>query len=296
MSSFIKENTRKSLFKWKKILLSCLFNNYYPNYTHTTLHKNKKQNTTLRKPWSEKILNTEQEIIKNKQSTLWLGKTHDTNRLYPWTKIQERLIKQTTLHIRNQIINTKRLKFTTQLTQFKRQWTMNPQYIQNIHYRLLFKTKQNKHMTRQHIQQNNLKHLSKNTAIKEIMNTTYGKHKTTLTYNKNNKWKNNTNSNKKHAIAITEYRKLKLKLNKKKDLKEKLDTTISKLPHHKKEIKNKRGYQKNETLITHTPRYDNFKICNLIIKDNIINKIHIQQHRKMNNLEKLTHKKNIKWP
>ena len=151
-------------------------------------------------------------------------------------------------------------------------------------------------MTRQHIQQNNLKHLSKNTAIKEIMNTTYGKHKTTLTYNKNNKWKNNTNSNKKHAIAITEYRKLKLKLNKKKDLKEKLDTTISKLPHHKKEIKNKRGYQKNETLITHTPRYDNFKICNLIIKDNIINKIHIQQHRKMNNLEKLTHKKNIKWP
>ena len=83
-------------------------------------------------------------------------------------------------------------------------------------------------MTRQHIQQNNLKHLSKNTAIKEIMNTTYGKHKTTLTYNKNNKWKNNTNSNKKHAIAITEYRKLKLKLNKKKDLKEKLDTTI---PH-----------------------------------------------------------------
>ena len=78
----IKENTRKrnkiiKNIKWKKILLSCLFNNYYPNYTHTTLHKNKKQNTTLRKPWSEKILNTEQEIIKNKQSTLWLGKTHD---------------------------------------------------------------------------------------------------------------------------------------------------------------------------------------------------------------------------
>ena len=211
------------------------------------------------------------------------------------------------------IINNKTL-LPKRNTIIKRQWTMNPQYIQNIHYirKLLLNTEQEiikNNVTRKNsrskintwlrhnIQQNNLKHLSKNTAIKEIMNTTYGKHKTyTLTYNKNNKWKNNTNSNKKHAIAITEYRKLKLKLNKKKDLKEKLDTTISKLPHHKKEIKNKRGYQKNETLITHTPRYDNFKICNLIIKDNIINKIHIQQHRKMNNLEKLTHKKNIKWP
>ena len=35
----IKENTRKrnkiiKNIKWKKILLSCLFNNYYPNYTH----------------------------------------------------------------------------------------------------------------------------------------------------------------------------------------------------------------------------------------------------------------------
>ena len=279
--------------KKEKILLSCLFNNYTTNYSYTILHK-KKLIPPKNKIWRELLLNnTEQNTPHNYQSILWLGKTYDINRLYPWTKRQEKLTKQTTIHIRNQLPHKKNIRFTTLYPKFKRQWTMHPQTKQNIHYRLLFKTNTLREKTTP--LQYNLKHLSKNKKIKELMNTVYGKHKTTYLHNKNN----NTNIkiiNNKKAATIIEYRKLKLKqLKQKKNLKEKLDAIISTHIQNKKKMKNKRGYQKNERLPTHISKHDNFKICNLIIKNNTMNRIHIQQHRKLNNLEK-TNNNTIKWP
>ena len=269
-------------FKKEKILLSCLFNNYTSNPTHTILHKKKILPTRITKPWRETLLSTEQKHIINKQSTLWLGKTHDINRLYPWTKIQENITKQTLLHIRNKITPDKKLRFTTQPICLQRQWTMYPQNKQQIHYRLLFKTRNKQNYTTN--KQYNLKHLSNNNNIKKLMNTIYGKHKTTNLHNKNyikEIYKKNT----KKAITITEYSKQKISTKIGTNLKERLDARTTIYPSKKKRGKNKTGYQKNERLPTHTHQHDNFKICNLIIKNNLINKIHIQEHRKLNHTQ-----------
>ena len=114
------------------------------------------------------------------------------------------------------------------------------------------------------------------------MNTIYGKHKTNNLHNKNyikETLKKNTNK----AITITEYSKQKISAKINTHLKERLDARTTIYPPKKKRRKNKTGYQKNERLPTHTHQHDNFKICNLIIKNNLINKIQIQEHRKLNN-------------
>ena len=279
-----------STHKKEKILLSCLYNNHLPNQTFTILHKKTYNNKINENKLGGNLPNIKQNSTYNIQSTLWLRKTYDINRLYPWTKIQKRLTKLTKLNIRNQILAERKIRFTTQQPQLKRQWAMHPLTTHHTHYRLLFKTKYNPTQQINTIKQHNIKNLTKNTHIKNIMNVVYGKHKIRHIDNKNNNKNESKKPNK--TITIIEYSKLKLKRWTKKNLTEKLDTNTTTHIYKKHTLKNKGGYQKNEKLSTHTPQYDNFKICNLIIKKNVTNRINIQQHRKKINDTNTMHKHN----
>ena len=244
--------------KEEKIILSSLFNNYSHN-NYKIINLKKTLNIT---PIQWKT----QTLIK--RTLLWLGKEYDTNSLYPWTQ-QQKIIKNQILCIQNNIKKENIISFHTHKR--NRRWTVQSHNtILHTHYSLFLDTSTNNNKSKQQL---NLKHITNNTHIKNIINTTYGKWATKTI-------KNKTILNNLKTTAIIEFRKHKLKQTTH-TRRKKIDSNNSYRKEINKKQKGKTGYQKNELLNTHTNTKDYFKICNVINTKLYNNKIHIQYHRKL---------------